>query len=93
MTEKKGSDIKTLEHNLEFIINKSLKSTHKDVVTLGETLLSWSTEVLNAYCDKNIYGISNGIAESNNNKIEKIIKFGNGYRNFDLKKGFTDGKT
>ena len=59
-----GSDIKTLEHNLEFIINKCLKSTHEDVVTLGETLLSWSTELLNAYSDKNIYGISNGIAES-----------------------------
>ena len=87
MTEKKGSDIKTLEHNLEFIINKCLKSTHEDVVTLGETLLSWSTEVLNAYSDKNIYEISNGIAESNNNRIEKIIKIGNGYRNFErLKK-------
>ena len=71
------------------MINKSLKSTYKDDVTLGETLLEWSTEILNAYSDKNIYGISNGIAESNNNKIEKIIKFGNGYRNFERpKKGF-----
>lgn len=87
MTDKKGEDIKIIKRNLEFIINKCLNSLHDDVVTLGSTLLDWSTEIINAYSNLNKYGISNGIAECNNNRIEKLIDIGNGYRNLErLKK-------
>ena len=87
MTDKKGENIEIIKRNLEFIINKCLNSLHDDVVTLGSTLLDWSTEIINAYSNLNKYGISNGIAECNNNRIEKLIDIGNGYRNLErLKK-------
>lgn len=87
MSEKKGTDKNIITRNLEFLINKCLASIHSDVVTLGNTLLDRSVEIINAYSEENKYNISNGIAECNNNRIEKLIEVGNGYRNLNrLKK-------
>lgn len=71
LSEKKGTDKNTITRNLEFIINKCLTSIHSDVVTLGNTSLDRSEEIINAYSEENKYNISNGIAECNNNRIEK----------------------
>lgn len=71
ITDKKGSNIKTLKHNLEFIINKCLKSTQKDVVTLGETLLEQSTEILNTYSNKTYMEFQIKQPKATKNKIKK----------------------
>lgn len=83
MAKEKGTDLDSLAKSLEFIINRCLSYIYQDVNTLGNTLLDWSTEILNAYSDLNVYNISNGMAESNNNRIEKLIEIGYRYRNLN----------
>lgn len=77
-----SSDFEEAKLNLEFLIQKALGSTVKEIVTLGETLLNWSDEILNSYSNKNILNISNAVAECNNNRIEKIIDVSYGYGSF-----------
>ena len=80
--DRKGLSKMQVEKNLEFIINKANNSLYKPLVTLSETLLEWSEEIINAYSDVNELKVSNAIAESNNNRIDKLIHISNGYKNF-----------
>lgn len=81
-SDDKYREVKEIEKRLEYLIYKSNQNSDKDINTLGNTLLDWSSEIINAYSDKNVYKISNAIAEGNNNKIKTLIKISYGSSDF-----------
>lgn len=66
-----------------FILNFS-KSTVQELNNIAKTFTNWYKEIINAY-SKNSFGtvLTNAIAESNNNYIQKLINISYGYSNFD----------
>lgn len=82
MNEEKYSDVGTIEKNLSFLIYKANQNTDKDIRKLGDTLLNWSEEIINAYSIRNDLMLSNATAEGNNNRIKKIIGVSYGYVDF-----------
>ena len=68
---------------VDFFIQNYSSSNIKELNNIGNTFKNWYYEIINAY-SKNSYGIvlSNAIAESNNNYIQKLINIGYGYSNF-----------
>lgn len=68
---------------IDFFIHNFESSTVFELNKIAKTFSNWYIEIINAY-SKNSYGVvlSNAIAESNNNYIQKIINIGYGYTNF-----------
>ncbi len=68
---------------IDFFIHNFESSTVFELNKISKTFSNWYLEIINAY-SKNSYGVvlSNAIAESNNNYIQKIINIGYGYTNF-----------
>ena len=68
---------------VDFFIQNFCSSNIKELNNIGNTFKNWYNEIINAY-SKNSYGVvlSNAIAESNNNYIQKLINIGYGYSNF-----------
>ena len=71
------------ENSIDFFINNFSKSTSIELNNIAKTFSNWKEEIINAY-SKNSFGIvlTNAIAESNNNYIQKMINIGYGYSNF-----------
>ena len=69
--------------SIEFFINNFSLSTLKELNNIANTFTNWKEEIINAY-SKNSFGVvlTNAIAESNNNYIQKLINMGYGYTNF-----------
>ena len=68
---------------LDFYIKNYESSTVNELNKIAKTFNNWYTEIINAY-SKNFFGdvLTNAIAESNNNYIQKLINIGYGYTNF-----------
>ena len=66
-----------------FYINNYESSTVNELNKIAKNFTNWYSEIINAY-SKNSYGVilTNAIAESNNNYIQKLINIGYGYTNF-----------
>lgn len=83
LIQRKGEYFEIIEKHLDFIINKCLISECEEIVTLGNTLLNWSVEIVNSFSNLNTFNISNGIAECNNNRIKKVISCSYGLSDFN----------
>jgi len=72
------------ENYLNYFIKKLSNSTVNELNKIGKTFIKWRKEIINAYA-KNMYGVvlTNAMAESNNNYIQKLIEIGYGYTNFN----------
>ena len=72
------------ENYLNYFIKKLSNSTVNELNKIGKTFIKWRKEIINAYA-KNVYGVvlTNAMAESNNNYIQKLIEIGYGYTNFN----------
>lgn len=68
---------------VDFFIHNFELSTVNELNKIAKTFTNWYSEIINAY-SKNSYGVvlTNAIAESNNNYIQKLINIGYGYTNF-----------
>lgn len=69
---------------IDFFINNFSKSTCVELTNIANTFSNWYEEIINAY-SKNSFGVvlTNAIAESNNNYIQKLINISYGYTNFN----------
>ena len=68
---------------IDYFIKYFDSSNVYELIKIAKTFLNWYIEIINAY-SKNSYGVvlTNAIAESNNNYIQKLINIGYGYTNF-----------
>lgn len=76
-------ELEETKKTIDFFIHNFESSTVFELNKIANTFSNWYIEIINAY-SKNSYGVvlSNAIAESNNNYIQKIINIGYGYTNF-----------
>ena len=72
-----------LEVNLNFIIDKCLSSTSKEIIKIGSTLFDFFDEIINTFSYVNEYHISNSVAEGNNNYISTLLKISYGIKDFN----------
>lgn len=87
-TMLKLHELDETKNMLDFYIKNYEQSTVNELNKIAKTFTNWYTEIINAY-SKNSFGVvlTNAIAESNNNYIQKLINIGYGYTNFNrLKK-------
>ena len=68
---------------IDYFIKYFDSSNVYELIKIAKTFSNWYIEIINAY-SKNSYGVvlTNAIAESNNNYIQKLINIGYGYTNF-----------
>lgn len=76
-------DYDETKSSIDFFIENFSKSTVLELNNISNTFKNWYFEIINAY-SKNSFGVvlTNAIAESNNNYIQKLINIGYGYTNF-----------
>ena len=76
-------DYDETKSSIDFFIENFSKSTVLELNNISNTYKNWYFEIINAY-SKNSFGVvlTNAIAESNNNYIQKLINIGYGYTNF-----------
>lgn len=79
----KLNDYDETKNAIDFFIENFSKSFVLELNYIANTFKNWYSEIINAY-SKNSYGVvlSNAIAESNNNYIQKLINISYGYSNF-----------
>ena len=67
---------------IDYFIKYFDSSNVYELIKIAKTFSNWYIEIINAY-SKNSYGVvlTNAIAESNNNYIQKLINIGYGYTN------------
>lgn len=80
VTGKSDEDLKS---DLEFIIQRLINSLNPKIQIIGNTMIEYFDEILNAYSSANKYNLTNAVAESNNNRIQKIIDVSYGMRDFN----------
>ncbi len=80
----KLKDYDETKKTIDFFINNFSKSTCVELTNIANTFSNWYEEIINAY-SKNSFGVvlTNAIAESNNNYIQKLINISYGYTNFN----------
>lgn len=83
-TTLKLKDYDETKKAIDFFINNFSKSTCAELTNIANTFSNWNEEIINAY-SKNSFGVvlTNAIAESNNNYIQKLINISYGYTNFN----------
>lgn len=74
------------EIGIDSIISEFISSTLKNFREFGYMIERWKEEILNSFIRINNRRLSNGLIEGTNEKIKKIIRNGNGYRNFEILK-------
>ena len=76
-------DYDETKSSIDFFIENFSKSTVLELNNISNTFKNWYFEIINAY-SKNSFGVvlTNAIAESNNNYIQKLINIGYSYTNF-----------
>ena len=80
LTFKKSEE--EIKFHLERIILRALDSTEYNIQKVGESLLEFCNEIVNLFSLKNVFKLTNSIAETNNNRIQKIISVSYGCKNF-----------